>query len=92
MKMSPKQFEKWAKIREKGRTRYIWVNGVLGWGLTTGVLWAVVMAALQGWKHLALFLTLAAIGFPIGGYFFGRWTWSLFEKQFEQASRNEPDA
>ncbi len=30
--------EKWAKTREKGKQRFVLVNGVLGWGVTTAIL------------------------------------------------------
>jgi len=47
-KSIPPQFEKWAKIREKGRSRYIWLYGVVGFGVTCGVLF--------GWLFPQLFL------------------------------------
>ena len=58
-----------------GRTRYIWLVGVLGWGVATGSMWAVAMAAMQGWDRLPVLLAIALVGFPIGGYFFGAWVW-----------------
>ena len=92
MGMNPKQVERWARIRQMGRTRYIWLHGVLGWGLTVGVVWAVIMAASRGWDRLPILLALAVIGFPIGGYFFGVVTWKTSEKQFAEATRNNPGA
>jgi hypothetical protein len=92
MKMGQKQLASWAKTRQKGRTRYIWLYGVAGWGLATGVFWAVAMAAWQGWDRLPLLLPLALVAFPIGGFFFGRRMWNVFEEQFQQASRDKPDA
>lgn len=92
MKMSQKQLVNWAKTRQKGRARYVWLNGVLTWGLTTGVLWAIAMAAMQGWERLPLLLALAVICFPIGGFFYGMWTWKMAENQYQQASRDKPDA
>lgn len=90
--MSQKQLVNWAKTRQKGRARYVWLNGVLTWGLTTGVLWAIAMAAMQGWERLPLLLALAVICFPIGGFFYGMWTWKMAENQYQQASRDKPDA
>jgi len=49
------------------------------------------MAALQGWDRLPFLLPAALIGFPIGGFFFGRWTWKFFEEEFERASREKPN-
>lgn len=86
MKMNQKQLERWAKTRQKGRTRYVWFNGMLCWGVTTGVFWSLGMAFMQGWDRLPLLLAVSMIGFPIGGIFFGLWTWKTFEKQFQEAN------
>jgi hypothetical protein len=91
MGMTPKQVERWAKTRKMGRTRYIWLSGVLVWGLTVGVLWAVTMTAMRGqWERLPIPLTIDVIGYSIGGYFFGLFTWKWSEKQYEEATRNNP--
>lgn len=88
MKMTQKQCEKWAKIRQMGRRRYVWLFGVAGWGLTTAVFWSVLMAYLKGWDQLPVFLILALIGFPIGGYFYGRLMWKWSEASFQRANPN----
>ncbi|MHC4375837.1 MAG: hypothetical protein ACYS26_04465 [Planctomycetota bacterium] len=54
----------------KGRTRFILVRGVLGWGVTTAVLWSVLMAISEGWSPWSTLPTALAL-FPIGGYFWG---------------------
>jgi hypothetical protein len=89
--MNQKQFERWAKTRQIGRTAHIWRCGVLGWGLPVGIIWAVAMAAIQGWDRLPILLPVALIGFPIGGYFFGVWTWRTSEKAYRKAMENKPD-
>ncbi|HVL12023.1 MAG TPA: hypothetical protein VM529_05630 [Gemmata sp.] len=85
MKTTDRQLARWEKMRKMGRTRYVWLVGVLGWGVATGSTWAVTMAAVQGWDRLPTLLTLALIGFPIGGYFFGAWTWKVCEAQYQKA-------
>lgn len=65
----------------QGRTRFILTRGVLGWGLTTGVLWSILMTfAMEGWSLWAT-LPLALIVFPIGGYFWGAFMWRFYSKQ-----------
>ena len=88
MEMTQQQLENWSKIRQRGRTRYIWWNGVFCWGLLTGALWAVAMAAMQGWSRLPFLLVLALILFPIGGFFYGCWTWKVAENRYRQASQD----
>lgn len=87
--MTPKQLEQWGRVRRKGRTRYIWVYGVLGWGVTTGVAWSLAMTAMEGdWDRLPILMPGAVVAFMIGGYFFGRWTWRIAENQYERAKRD----
>jgi hypothetical protein len=91
MKMTDKQLARWEKTRRMGRMRYIWLVGVLGWGVATGSMWAIAMAAMQGWERLPVLLPLALVGFPIGGYFFGAWVWKASEAQYQQAKAENPD-
>lgn len=35
----------WAKIRAKGKFRFVFVDGVLKWGLPTGILYFLIMTA-----------------------------------------------
>ena len=83
--MTPQQKEKWSKVRRLGQQRYILLYGVLGWGVTTGVVWAIVMSAIGGWDGLIFRLALALITFPLGGYFVGKQMWSRTEKKFQKA-------
>lgn len=62
-----------------GRSRFIWTRGVLGWGVTTAVLFAAVMA----WSremNLGMFLVtlgIALVLFPAGGFVWGALMWRL---------------
>lgn len=82
----------WARIRQRGRTRYIWWNGVLRVGVPTGVLWTVTMAALQDWARQPIVLALALICFPIGGVFYGMQAWKIKENEYHQALQNSQSA
>ena len=81
--LTQKQAAKWKKTRELGSRRFTLINGVLLWGLPAGIVWAIAMAALQGWNRLPLFLVLALIGFPLGGVFYGKLMWRIFEARYE---------
>jgi hypothetical protein len=88
MRMTQKNLEKWAKTRQMGRSRFVRLYWTLGWGLTTGAVWGVLMGFEEGWTQLPIFLILGLIGFPIGGCFLGRWMWTLNERSFKNASQN----
>jgi hypothetical protein len=91
MKMTDDQLARWEKTRKMGRTRYVWLVGVPGWGVAVGSTWAVAMAAMQGWDRLPTLLALALVGFPIGGYFFGAWVWKASESQYQKAKAGEDE-
>jgi uncharacterized membrane protein len=87
--MTEKQAARWAKTRQMGRGRYTLIYGVLIWGVVTGILWAVAMAWMQGWNQLPGFLIFGLIGFPIGGYFYGRLMWRIFEARYDAAKQEK---
>jgi hypothetical protein len=55
------------------RKAFILRHGVLEWGLTTGVVYAVVMHLTSGPdSNLALWLAVSLVVFPLGGILWGR--------------------
>jgi len=85
MRMTQQQAERWARTRQKGRKRFVWVHGVLGWGLPMAITCPVLLAVFQGWERLPLNLPIALVLFPIGGYWFGAWMWRFGEQKYQQA-------
>lgn len=73
----------------QGRTRFILVRGVLGWGVTTAVLWSVLMATSEGWSPWSTLPTALAL-FPIGGYFWGAFMWRSFVKKHAESRGQQP--
>jgi hypothetical protein len=82
--MNEKTAAWWSAIRAKGRKRYIILHGMLLWGVLTALLWSVAMSLLEGWVRLPFYLIGGLIGFPIGGYAFGAWTWKRLERQYQE--------
>ena len=41
------KIEKWKQVRAKGKARFIWMNGFLLWGVSTAVLWSILMQLFQ---------------------------------------------
>lgn len=83
------EYRQWETTRARGRDRYIWTVGVMGWGMTTGILWAVAMSAMSGWDHLPVLFPLALIGFAGGGYVFGAITWRMNECRHTRIQRGQ---
>jgi thiamine transporter ThiT len=77
---------RWQKIRDQGPVRFILLRGMLGWGVTTGLLWCGLMTVFTEREFLPL-LVAALIGFPIAGLVWGGAMWFRAEKQLGQAER-----
>ena len=80
--------EKWVQIREKGKQRFVLVNGVLGWGVTTAIFWAVLMEFIEPSENIWVRPIIALIIFPIAGIAFGHLMWNKSEKAYAKATSN----
>ena len=79
---------KWAKIREKGKQRFVLVNGVLGWGVSTAILWVFLMEFLEPSENIWVRPITALIIFPIAGVAFGHLMCNKSEKAYAKATSN----
>lgn len=77
---------RWQKIRELGPLRFIVFRSMLGWGLTTALLWCGLMTVFTDREFVPL-LTAALIGFPICGLVWGGAMWFMAEKHRERSER-----
>lgn len=82
---SEQQLQKWAKTLALGRKQYILLYGVLGWGVPTGLIWALILAWRDGWDKLPGFMIGGLIGFPIGGILFGALMWKWSEAAYQKS-------
>jgi hypothetical protein len=81
--MTPARAEKWQKTREKGKSRYVFLFGVLWWG---GFM-TIFMSFFQYLTRPEKFdwiqnLLINLVVYMIGGFLFGVCTWSMAEKQY----------
>ena len=87
--MSPSREEKrqrWGAIAAKGKTRWIVVRGVLGFGLTLTALtflqaW-LADHSISGFQQICSDLLVRVPFCLIGGYLFGLMTWKLFSHRY----------
>ena len=59
----------------RGLVRFILLRGVLGWGVPTAVLFAVLMVLFGEPEGFGVHLGRALMAFPPAGVFFGAWLW-----------------
>jgi hypothetical protein len=90
---------KWERTRRKGRHHFIWLYGVLGWGVSTGVVFTLIMFLASPAKQpkTLAFIAVNATLWLLGGYIWGAvmWTWGewKYEKTvllLESAGRRTP--
>tara|TARA_B100002049_G_scaffold222889_1_gene193052 strand:- start:242 stop:523 length:282 start_codon:yes stop_codon:yes gene_type:complete len=81
--MKEKQRARWAQIRIKGKTRFIWVNGVLFWGIPMFVFMSFLFLPFESGDilNLTVIVTQAVI-WVLGGLAFGLLTWTMSERTF----------
>ena len=78
----PTQLESqgWSLTRMMGRSVFVRKYGILFWGVPTAILWAVAMACLSGFDHLAILLTISLVVSPFSGFCFGHMLWAINER------------
>lgn len=91
--MNKEKWKKWEKVRAKGRTRFIWLNGVVGWGIplaVTGpaltVLWRDAGFVIERfpWGSFLRLLPSSLIVASLGGYFYGVLMWEIAERMYRK--------
>lgn len=61
----------------RGRKSFILRYGVLMWGVSTALLFALFQGYSQGWDSLPLWLGISFVVFPIGGWVWGAAMWRV---------------
>ena len=88
--MNQKSAQRWEKIREKGKKRYIALYGVLLWGLSTSVLFILISKLIfdQSYYQSPTKVGLVVLCFCIGGYIWAHFMWNTIEKKFQTDQKN----
>jgi len=83
-------FQEWNKMKSLGKKKYVWINGVVKWGLFTGILMPIIWQFFDEGFHLYSIinpnffrrLIITMILFPLGGYIHYHLLWKTFEKKY----------
>jgi hypothetical protein len=76
------QLAKWQSVRQQGRRRYIFLHGVLGWGVPTALLSTVIGSLLGAPGPVLGRLAIALVAFSLTGIWFGARMWSDGERRY----------
>lgn len=93
----PEAILRWERNRARGRTNFVWRNGVMGWGLPAAVLTIaykfvqehgfVLSSTLS--HDLRIGIALALIVFPFCGYLLGGRLWDVGEANYHRMLEQE---
>ena len=77
----------WSKTRLMGRDRFVWRQGVGGWGLVIFVASQIVLPLERGhlphsFGELLPHLLIGGLVWAVGGYWYGVWVWAATERRF----------
>jgi uncharacterized membrane protein YhdT len=64
-----------ARMIKRGRVSFTLRYGVIGWGISTALVFALYQGFFQGWESFPRWLGLSLMIFPIGGWFWGVMMW-----------------
>jgi hypothetical protein len=82
--LSEVQAAKWASIRRRGRRRYIFLSGVLRWGVGIAVPTTIVAGWLGAPAPFLGRLAIALVVYPLIGIGYGAWMWSFNERRYSE--------
>ncbi|PRX34745.1 hypothetical protein BX659_10260 [Orenia metallireducens] len=88
--MNKKEKERWEQIRAKGKLRYILVHGIIGWGVSTAIIYTLVGLIMDkgiGMENISLQkslidLAIALVVFPTVGVLQSIFTWNKKEQEY----------
>lgn len=83
MTRKEEQRAQWAITRQKGKARFILLRGVLGWGLTTAILYSLVLWLVLD-TDIKMLLPISLVIFPMGGLLWGWSMWHFHERLFKK--------
>ena len=95
----PGAMARWERNRAMGRTTFIWRRGVFGWGIPValltiayqvvqeqGFVWRLVMT-----QHLKTGIAIAMLVFPLCGYLFARYLWTVGEENYSRMAEDRDE-
>ena len=80
--------EKWQQTRMKGKARFMWVSGFLVWGVSTAILWSILMHFIQPLEPTWVRPVIALVLFPLGGLGWAHFVWIKSEKKYAKHTGN----
>ena len=85
----------WSKIRENGKWKYIFLHGILLFGIIAGLFSFLIEVLIWDTWDFKDFISLQYVihqsAFLIGGFFYGITTWYYYEKVYLKRTKQNTD-
>ncbi len=81
----PKKLQRWENTRRKGKAWFIFLHGILGWGLPMFFLMTFIVNRHPERPFNVGMIVLPAIVWTLGGAAFGWIMWHLNENKYQKA-------
>jgi hypothetical protein len=87
---APNHIRKWEETRQKGKLRFIFLQGVVSWGVPMFVVMTFVLNRERANSDPPWMLLASAVIWAIGGACFGLAMWAISERRYQKyiASKN----
>lgn len=82
--MTPAQYHKLSQTISKGKWHYIIMHGVIGWGITTAVLFSIFQVY-TGTSSFMQQIVPALLIFPLAGAAWGAFMWSRINTLYQSS-------
>jgi len=80
----PKDIRKWGITRQKGKMKFILLNGVVAWGIPMFVIMTFVINRERARTDPVWLLLVSAVIWAIGGACFGLAIWTISERKYQR--------
>ncbi|MDZ7656004.1 MAG: hypothetical protein U0997_08660 [Sulfurimicrobium sp.] len=90
--MNDRHFQKWQKMRAKGKGRFILIRGLLAWGLPMFMIMTFVANKPASGQMSPGMIALNAFIWAIAGLVFGYFTWAVSERAYQKVLQSRENA
>lgn len=81
-------WKRWEAMREMGRLYFVLLVGAVGWGLSSALLFSVVVYAFVSGVEFKSVLGSSLMIFPVAGIFWALSTWQTREREYARYKKS----
>ena len=78
----PVDWTRWEATRKMGRLYFVMLVGAIGWGVSSALLFSLVVYAFVAGVEFKSILSSSLMIFPVAGIFWGLSAWQMAERRY----------